>query len=239
MYNRRTIKKHGVNNFKTAFEQSSPQLEKCRDMMNKLKLESAKLSFPSSTVNSDNEKQQLTLSREILEYGALLSVQLKDIPSFERYFAQVKPYYYDFSHKIPPSSRQYMIIGLNLLLLLAKTKLDEFHTELELIPSDKQQDLYIKHSVQIEQSMMEGTYNKVLKAKNSVPAPSYSYFMDILMDTVRNEIADCIAKAYNHLSLADAQKLLGFKALDEVKSYAKEKRMDINWRSSHIWKERR
>ena len=33
---------------------------------------------------------------EILEYGAVLSVQAKDISSFERYIAQVKTYYYDF-----------------------------------------------------------------------------------------------------------------------------------------------
>ena len=89
------------------------------------------------------------------------------------------------SHSVPTSQRQYLIIGLNLLHLLAKNKLDEFHIELELIPIDLHSNVYIKHPVQLEQYMMEGAYNKVLKAKDAVPDASYTYFMDLLMGTVR------------------------------------------------------
>lgn len=35
---------------------------------------------------------------EILEHAVLLSVKAKDIPAFERYFAQVKPYYFDYAY---------------------------------------------------------------------------------------------------------------------------------------------
>merc|ERR1712032_1417222 len=48
----------------------------------------------------------------------------------------------------------------------------------------------------LEQYIMEGSYNKVLLAKGNVPAESYKYFIDILMITVRNEIASCLEKAY-------------------------------------------
>jgi len=209
--------------FKPLFEQKNPQLEKCKELMSKLKLETAKLSYPSSPLSPEQEKQHAVLIREILEYGALLSVLLKDIPSFERYISQLKTYYFDSAHKLPPSSRQYMIIGLNLLHLLAKNKLDEFHTELELIPLEQFQDVYIKHPVQLEQYMMEGTYNKVVKAKDLVPTPYYAYFMDLLMGTVRNEIADCIEKAYTNLTVADAQKLLDFSNADQMRNYAKER----------------
>lgn len=40
-------------------------------------------------------KQELTIAREILEIGAQYSAFKKDIPSFERYFAQLKYYYFD------------------------------------------------------------------------------------------------------------------------------------------------
>lgn len=40
-------------------------------------------------------KQELTIARDILEIGAQYSAFKKDIPSFERYFAQLKYYYFD------------------------------------------------------------------------------------------------------------------------------------------------
>jgi 26S proteasome regulatory subunit N12 len=58
---------------------------------------------------------------------------------------------FEISHKILPSKRQSSILGLNLIHLLAKNKLDEFHTELELIPLEQHTDLFIKHPIQLEQ----------------------------------------------------------------------------------------
>jgi len=84
---------------------------------------------------------------------------------------------------IPPSSYQYQILGLNLLRLLALNRIAEFHTELELIPLDKHDNIYIKHPIQLEQYIMEGSYNKVFSAAKDLPAPSYSFFIEYLMDT--------------------------------------------------------
>ena len=41
---------------------------------------------------------------------------------------------------------------------------------------------------------MEGSYNKVISLKGSVPAESYNFFFEILLKTVRNEIASCLEK---------------------------------------------
>jgi 26S proteasome regulatory subunit N12 len=35
---------------------------------------------------------------DILEIGALWSIKAKDIPSFERYIAQLKTYYFDMAY---------------------------------------------------------------------------------------------------------------------------------------------
>lgn len=42
-----------------------------------------------------------------------------------------------------------------------------------------------RHPIALEQFIMEGSYHKVRSARADVPAESYTYFMDILMDTVR------------------------------------------------------
>jgi 26S proteasome regulatory subunit N12 len=55
---------------------------------------------------------------------------------------------------------------------------------------------------------MEGAYNKVFAAREVVPAPSYLLFVDVLTETIRTEIADCCAKAYERILVTDAAKLL-------------------------------
>ena len=87
------------------------------------------------------------------------------------------------------------LLGLNLLCLLAQNRVAEFHTELERLPANEiENNVYIRHPVSLEQNIMEGSYNKDLLAKGNVPAESYNFFIDILMDTVRNEIASCLDK---------------------------------------------
>ncbi len=85
--------------------------------------------------------------------------------------------------QIPASAQQYQILGLNLLRLLALNRIAEFHTELELIPLEKHDNIYIKHPIQLEQYIMEGAYGKVFDAAKDLPAPSYAFFMEYLMQT--------------------------------------------------------
>jgi hypothetical protein len=59
------------------------------------------------------------------------------------------------------------------------------HLALCLCVSQTQQNVYIKHAIELEQYLMEGAYNKVIHARQSIPAEPYAYFMDLLMHTVR------------------------------------------------------
>ena len=62
------------------------------------------------------------------------------------------------------------------------------------LPCSELSNVYIKHPVSLEQYIMEGSYNKVLSLKGNVPAESYNFFFDILLNTVRDEIASCLEK---------------------------------------------
>ena len=44
--------------------------------------------------------------------------------------------------------------------------------------------------------------------KDNVPAPSYSFFINKLLDTIRDEIASCMEKAYDGISLSECSKML-------------------------------
>ncbi len=43
----------------------------------------------------------------------------------------------------------------------------------------------VQHAELLERWLMEGAYNKVLAARDSMPDPAYGYFMQRLLTTVR------------------------------------------------------
>jgi 26S proteasome regulatory subunit N12 len=205
-----------------------PKMDKGKvaSMLEKLKLMLLKLSFLPTKTEEANQKE-LLLSRDTLEIGAQYAVVQEDIPGFERYMAQLQTYYHDHQGFLPDSPFQYQLLGLNLLCLLSQNRVAEFHTELERLPAKEvQNNVYIKHPVSLEQYIMEGSYNKVLLAKGNVPAESYKYFIDILMITVRSEIASCLEKAYADISCSDAARMLSIGAGD-VNAYATERGWQI------------
>ncbi|KAJ8949660.1 hypothetical protein NQ314_008121 [Rhamnusium bicolor] len=77
-----------------------------------------------------------------------------------------------------------------------------------------------QHPLSIEQYLMEGSYNKIFLAKGNVPAKSYNFFMDILLDTIRGEIAVCLEKAYEKISLKDVARMLYLPNEEAAKSFA-------------------
>jgi len=214
--------------FKKLYAAGEAQLEACQKLMGQIKV--AMLDFsslPPAVVESPSatQQQELLLAREVLEHGALLSIKTMEIPAFERYVAQLKIYYSDCAASMPESTRQFPILGLNLLRLLAQNRIAEFHTELELIPAEVQAtNVYIKYPAQLEQHIMEGSYNKVLSAKqDGVFSQEGMYFMDQLVDTVRDEIAECSAKAYATIAAPDLQSLLMLTSQAELVDFVEQR----------------
>jgi len=212
--------------FKANFDKTdAASLDAAQQHLAKLKV--AMLSFSSlppaaPSKPSDAQLRELLLAREILEHAALLSVRTMDIPAFERYVAQLKVYYSDCAATLPASQREFPILGLNLLRLLAQNRIAEFHTELELVtPEAQATNVYIKYPAQLEQHIMEGSYNKVLAAKrDGVFQNEGMYFMDMLVDTVRDEIAECSEKAYTSIAAAELQGLLMLGSAKELQDFA-------------------
>ncbi|CAK9304131.1 unnamed protein product, partial [Gordionus sp. m RMFG-2023] len=96
--------------------------------------------------------------------------------------------------------------------------------ELErLNPKDLANNVYIRYPVMMEQYLMEGSYNSVFLAKGTVPASSYNYFVEILLHTIRNDIADCLEKAYKSISIDEVGKLLFFSNKKELSDFIDKK----------------
>lgn len=146
------------------------------------------------------------------------------------------------------------MLGLNLLCLLSQNRVAEFHTvsirsgtlvifiiqilhftiyfqELELLPPKEiQSNIYINHPVSLEQFLMEGSYNKVFVSKDQVPSDYYKFFIYKLLNTIRTEIAACLEKSYEKISIPEATRLLFFKNPQELQQFAKSQ-----WQISNNW----
>ncbi|KAG9509479.1 Serine/threonine-protein kinase tousled-like 2 [Fragariocoptes setiger] len=189
-------------------------IEQC---LESLKLPVVQVSFPLGS-DQTPKLDLLAQCRDILEIGALFSIETRQIPSFERYLEQLKYFYFDYSELLPESSNKYLLLGLNLLRLLSQNRLAEFHTELVRLPPDViLSNPFISRPVLLEQYSMEGRYNRVFHAKDQVPSPYYTFFMDILLETTRLEIASCIECAYDSISVSGAARLLFLNEAADIK----------------------
>ena len=88
---------------------------------------------------------------------------------------------------------------------------------------------YIKYPAQREQHIMEGSYNKVLSARrDGLFQNEGMYFMDMLVDMVREEIAECSEKAYDNIVAGDLQTLLMLSSSADLNEYAAQRKWSVS-----------
>ena len=166
----------------------------------------------------------LQLARDVLEIAVFWNIEKEDVVLFQRYMCQLKSYYFDYRKILPESPYKCQLLGLNLLHLLAQNRLAEFHTELELLPVEKLSDVYISYPALLEQHLMEGSYHKVFLSKLlSLPAANYHFFVDILTQTIQEEIVSCAESAYERISVSEAAKILWLDSQEELKVFQKKR----------------
>eukprot|EP01105_Mastigella_eilhardi_P014787 TRINITY_DN3372_c0_g1_i1.p1 TRINITY_DN3372_c0_g1~~TRINITY_DN3372_c0_g1_i1.p1 ORF type:complete len:310 (-),score=128.24 TRINITY_DN3372_c0_g1_i1:81-983(-) len=250
-----------LEEFKLLVNQSAVSVDRALDVLEKLKLEVMKFTFMNgpragfllqpSAEQRNLRVMEMTLARELLEHACMLSIALRDIPAFARYFVQLRPFYFDYRcalqrtrhvpnstparrNEIPVSEREHMLLGLNLLRLLAQNNIAKFHMELECLPLEVHNVRYIKFPMELEQYMMEGSYNKVLQARDHVPSDKCNLFMDILSETVRNDIASCSQVAYQKISVPVAKQFLRLEDDASFFDYCAKRKWTVNHDTNEI-----
>lgn len=179
----------------------------------------------SGSVILPSDVDSLVLARDVLEVGAFFSIRVKDVKAFDRYMALLGVFYNDYASQLPVSTNHEPLLGLQLLRLLSSNDIGAFHTALEALPAQLvQQSPYLRHPVDLERWLMEGSYSKVWRAQREAPREEHRFFVDNLMGTIRHEIASCEENAYDSLPLQDAAVLLFFDNMEEIMAFAKEVR---------------
>lgn len=163
---------------------------------------------------------------EALELGVLLNVAAGDLDGFARNFAQLQPLYADTELFAKQSQRKCLLLGLNLMCLLVENRLSEFHAEMELFTKQEAANVFVSFPITLERQLMVGSYDEAWKAHLHIPDQSYSFFMDNLLQTVRDSIADCMEVSYHTMKLDDAMHMMKFTSRQELLEYIQEARDD-------------
>jgi len=173
------------------------------------------LDFPMEATPSP-QSPYVKLAIETLELSVLLSIEDSDLIAFARNIAQVKSYY---EITTISTSQKSKILGLNLMYLLMENRLSEFHAELELLTEEEAMTPFITFPITLERKLMVGSYDEVLDAESSSPDRSYSFFVENLLQTVRDSIADCLEVAYKTMTLEDARIMMKFDSSEDMMTY--------------------
>merc|ERR1712013_216089 len=75
---------------------------------------------------------------------------------------------------------------------------------------------------------MEGSYNKIIIGRDNVPSPGYTFFIEKLIETIREEIAGCIEHAFESIRGRDLGKLLFLDSPTAVDKFAQERKWEGN-----------
>ncbi|KAI8873248.1 hypothetical protein GQ42DRAFT_160675 [Ramicandelaber brevisporus] len=225
------------DSLKAEFAKENSDLVQCNLFLSELKLKLIQLGHleidPSTAAADPFRRQVLSLARDVLEVGAFWSIRAGDFDSFERYIVQLHRFYFEFAsgagasgkgNVLTPSHRMHTLVGLDLLRLLAQGRIADFHTALERIDLDAiGNSTLLQYPVNLEQQVTVGNYKKVWALREDVPAPEYLVFVDVLLDTIRAEIARCCERSYKSLPMEDAANLLFLDAQNEIAQFAHER----------------
>ncbi|KPI90845.1 putative proteasome regulatory non-ATP-ase subunit [Leptomonas seymouri] len=224
-----------VKDLKAAYEKKNDA--QCNTLLSNIKRRIIMFpTFLSPSVTSNTRSEELSLARDYLELGVLTTAHQKDLVSFEVYFSQLQVYYSDIGDDELPESPQFlMLLGLNLIRLLVCSRIAEFHSEMEKIPfSAHGGNVYIRFAVELERYLMEGSYNKLLTSRKKVPANEYLPVVEMLEQTVRDEVANCIPQSYTQLSIPAAQRILMVDTPDKVREIGERRKWTLSDDKRHF-----
>lgn len=221
---------------------SSMSYSEANSLLSQAKL--ALLKLNALTPTSTAPFNLLALARETYEQGALFAIRAHNPETFIRYVQQLQPFYELPSTRLAPNfPERNKVTGLSLLLLLTQGRYAEFHSELESLANrdggasagDVEGDRYLGYPIRLERWLMEGSYNRVLKAMKSseVPCDEYSVFSEILKNQIRSEIASSSERAYESIPISSSKSLLFLDSEGDVIQFAEHRGWVV--RDGHIF----
>ena len=174
--------------------------------------------------------QTIGIMCEVLEISALLTLLLGNLEQFDNLAAQLQAIYFEKSASFQSAGNASLLVALMLMRLLTDNKIAEFHLLLERIQnwSAIYSDQLISFPVNLEQSLMEGSFRQVLVSVSNAPSPYFAPFNSVVAHAVRETIASGAQCSFEWLTLGDLGKMLFLGSVEEVIQFARGREWNIS-----------
>merc|ERR1712154_557088 len=170
--------------------------------------------------------QDLKAAMEGLEIGAQIAINIRDLMMFDRIMIQLKQYYLISDIGKLSQCRQHLT-GLYLMYLLTENRFGDFHVEIELLSFEDLDNKFIKFPMMIEQFMMEGSYGKIIEAKNNLPDKTYNALLSKLEGTVKKEISLSLQAVHDEIPLKDGLEMLSLRDVKALQQFVQQN--ELKW----------
>lgn len=185
------------------------------------------------TLKTRIDLKDLIITCKILEIGALISFNLREMNNFSNFITQLKPFY-EITEIRNESKEFRKLLSLYLILLLTQDDLALFHIEIEnfqnynMSVDDLEKDVFLSIPINFEKWIIDGDFNKIydiLSSEHKFPCSEFNIFKDELLHSMRLNIANNLQKVYKELPLENLKLLLFLKQIDETKQFIE----NFNW----------
>lgn len=200
--------------------------DSCQKLLPTIKVELIKNNLVIPDFSNQNEAylNDLNVTKNFFEVGALVSIYCSDIDSFQNYFAQLRVFYFSPNQQLAESENKSKILGLYMLILLSQGEITKFHSELEFLSKhirDLEGDELLSYPIRVERWLMEGSYQKAWDLlRSGSKQQEFNVFTETLMNAIREEIAQNTEMAYEKLPLSNIKVLLFFNSEKEAEQFA-------------------
>jgi len=211
----------------------SPNQGQCDKIVSELKVWTNSVDVSKETQTSNT--QLLNQMRKFEEDIIIYSIKTKNFEELENAYKRLRFYNEDLASLLSRSENQERIAAIYLLYLLSFNRFSDFHIELEKISEELQQNQFILFPIKLEQWIAIGSYSNVLEAKKKSPLTYFNVFLERILETLRYEISRSAEKAYERISLAEAQKMFLLNSSQELKGFIQQeenhgKEKGIEWK---------
>ena len=109
-----------------------------------------------------------------------------------------------------------------------QNRIGSFHAGVRIDQFRVAERVSVKYSIELEQRLMDGAYNKIVEesVNGEIPDESFKPFANRMSKTARDEIVNCIEKSASEITLNNLARLL---ILDHDKNEAMKYAMERGW----------
>ncbi|KAL0228445.1 hypothetical protein RCL1_004588 [Eukaryota sp. TZLM3-RCL] len=204
-----------LNQLRSVFNTAPYPTHDISKLLSRLKL--CCLRFPINiSGESMTPSEELQFQQEVLEHACFHALKISDVDLFLKSYKQYEAVYNN--PQLQTKSEHYTLLSsCYLISLLSRNNFSEFHTQLETLPKESRDSDVMVFVIQLERSLMAGSYSFLLESRQHPPRPEFVMFLDSLISSSRSEIAECISKSFSKISIHDLTTMLSLSEADTVR----------------------